>query len=237
MKFKLFPLIALLCIAQGPVAAETWDWNVTPYLWAAGINGDVAVGPINADISMDFEDIFNVLRGGALMRVEARTDRHGISGDLVYLRLKEENAKDTVGGTLEVKMDSLIVEGAYYYRWNERFALELGMRYWDFETTLRPEVLPQVVSSSDWLDGFAGLRVEGAINEKWSWQFRGNVGAGGSDFTAGLDLDLRRGFASGNELTVGFRALDIDYGDSSRTVPIDLDVTFSGLTIGYAFNL
>ena len=42
---------------------------------------------------------------------------------------------------------------------------------------------------------------------------------------------------NGNDLAVGFRALDIDYGDSSRIVPMDLDVTFSGLTIGYTFDL
>ncbi len=67
MKSRLFFFLTITLGAQGAALADDWDWGVTPYLWAAGISGDAAIGPINADISMDFEDIFNVLRGGALI--------------------------------------------------------------------------------------------------------------------------------------------------------------------------
>lgn len=236
---KKIAIAAVILHMVTPVSAfaDEWEWKITPYLWAAGIDGSAAVGPINANVSMDFKDVVDVLRGAALLRVEAQSERHGLFGDLVYLRLREENAKDTIGGSLEAKLDSLTLEGAYFYRWTEKIGLELGIRYWDFETTLVPAVLPQVTSTSDWTDGFVGIRYDSAINQNWSWLLRGNLGAGGSDFSAGLQMDFRRKFSGGNELTLGLRVLDFEYSDSSGAVPVDLNMSLSGLAIGYAFDL
>ena len=66
---------------------------------------------------------------------------------------------------------------------------------------------------------------------------RGNVGGGGSDFSAGLQVDFRRRFASGNTLDIGYRALDIDYENDSGLAAIGLDLSMQGLAIGYTFDL
>lgn len=237
MRKIAFGALASLLMLPTSVFAQGWDWKLTPYLWAAGLDGAATVGPIRAEFAMDFSDIVNVLDGGALLRLQGQSDRHGVFGDLVYLKLKDENARDTLGGTLEAKMDSLIIEGAYFYRWSESYGLELGVRYYDFESTLKPAVLPEASKSSDWTDGFVGFRADSAINQNWSWLFRANVGAGGSDFAAGLQVDFRRKYSNDNELTLGFRALDFEYGSSSGSVPIDLNLSMAGLTIGYAFDL
>ena len=235
-KTVVLTYLSLLVLPISAVA-EDWQWKITPYLWAAGIDGETAIGPLAADVSIDFQDIVNVLSGGALLRVDAQTDQHGFFGDLVYLSLEEDKARDTIGGTLGFELDNLIVEGAYYYRWTDKYGLELGLRYWDFEATLKPAVLPKVTGSSDWTDGFIGVRIDSAINEKWSWLLRGNVGAGGADLAVGLQLDLRRKYANDNELTFGLRALDVDHSDKSGALPIGLNMSFAGLTIGYAFGL
>lgn len=230
-------LAIIATLATTPAFAQQWDWQLAPYLWAAGIDGRASIGPANADVSVDFKDIVDILRGGALVRLEASNDRHGFFGDLVYLRLKEKEARDTIGGTLELKLDTLIVEGAYFYRFNERHAVEIGARYWDLETTLRPALFPEVKSTTDWTDAFVGIRTEMDINSDWSWLFRGNVGGGGADFAAGLQLDFRRKFASGNSLDIGLRILDIDYEDTSGLVTNRLNLSFEGLAIGYTFDL
>ena len=59
---------------------------------------------LSVDAALNFRDksrMKDVLRGAGLIRLEAQTDRHGFYGDLVYLRLKDEEARDTVGGSLE----------------------------------------------------------------------------------------------------------------------------------------
>ena len=235
--FRRVVIATVAIFLAAPASAQQWDWKLTPYLWAAGLDGSATVGPVAADVSMDFSDVLDILRGGGLVRIEAQSDRHGFYGDLVYLRLKEEEARDTIGGSLELKFDALIAEGAYFYRIGDQYAVEFGVRYWDFETTLRPALLPSVKRANDFTDGFIGFRSEFDVSEKWDLLFRGNVGGGGSDFSAGLQLDFRRSFANGNSLDIGYRALDIDYEDGSGLTAVGLDLSMHGLAIGYTFDL
>jgi hypothetical protein len=235
--FRRTVIVIIAIFLATPASAQQWDWKLTPYLWAAGLDGSATVGPVAADVSVDFSDVLDILRGGGLVRFEAQSDRHGFYGDLVYLRLKEEEARDTIGGSLELKFDALIAEGAYFYRVGDIYALEFGARYWDFETTLRPALLPEATRTNDFVDGFIGFRSEFDINEQWDLLFRGNVGGGGSDFSAGLQVDFRRSFANGNSLDIGYRALDIDYEDGSGLTAVGLDLSMHGLAIGYTFDL
>ena len=237
MNNKLLLSTALFLTGLNPAVADEWDWEVTPYLWASGISGGVAVGNIEADISVGFEDIVNVLQGGALLRLEGMSGQNGVFGDIVFLALEEDEAKDTVGGKLEVDLDSLIVEAGYRRSISAKFAIDFGIRYWDFDTKLTPALLPVAKGSTDWTDGFVGARFSNSFGDKWSWVMRANVGAGGSDLALGMDLDFRREFASGNRVTVGFRALDVEHSDTSGAASIDLDMSFSGLTFGYTFDL
>ena len=235
--FRKAAFVIIAVIAVSPASAQQWDWKLTPYLWAAGLDGRATVGPVTGDVSVSFSEVLDILRGGGLVRLEAQTDRHGFYGDLVYLRLKEEDARNTVGGSLELKLDAFIAEGAYFYRMGDQYALELGVRYLDFETTLRPALLPEAKRSSDFVDGLVGFRAEFDVNETWDILFRGNVGGGGSDFSAGLQVDFRRRFASGNTLDIGYRALDIDYENDSGLAAVGLDLSMQGLAIGYTFDL
>ena len=186
MTYKTAFFSVMLLLAFDSDAAEPWDWHVTPYLWAAGIDGSASVANVSADLSADFEDIVNVLQGGILLRVEAKSGSNGLFGDLVFLALEEEDARDTIGGTLEADLDSLIVEGGYRRYTGDAFAIDLGVRYWDFETELTPAVIPAASSSRDWVDGFIGARFESDLGEHWDWVLRGNVGAGGSDLGLGF---------------------------------------------------
>lgn len=186
---------------------------------------------------MEFKDIVDILQGGVLLRLEGNSRQNGVFSDIVFLALEEDEAKDTVGGTLEFDLDSLIVEAGYRRSIGDNFAIDFGIRYWDFDTKLTPPVLPVVRRSTAWTDGYVGARFSSSFSDKWSWVLRANVGAGESDLALGLELDFRRKFASGNRFTAGLRVLDIDYEDSSGSVPLDLDMSFSGLTVGYTFNL
>jgi len=237
MNYKPLFFLTLFVTAQSPAAADEWDWEVTPYLLGAGIDGGASVGSIDADISVDFEDIVNILQGAVLLRFEATSGQNGVFGDLVYLALEEDKAKDTLGGTLEADLDSLIIEAGYRRSISEGVALDFGLRYWEFDTKLTPALLPAVRSSTDWTDGFVGARFHHSFGNKWSWVLRANVGAGGSDLALGLEMDFRREFSNGNRFLVGFRALDVDSGETSGAVPTDLDMTVSGLTVGYTFDL
>ena len=235
--FRKALFVAVALCASATASAQQYDWKLTPYLWAAAIDGSTAIGPLRGRVSMSFSDVLDVLRGGALVRIEAEGDRNGFYGDLIFLRLKDEDARDTIGGSLELKLDALIAEGAYFHKLNEQFALELGVRYWDFETTLRPALLPEASRQSDFVDGMIGFRSIFDVDENWDLLFRANVGGGGSEFSAGLQVDFRRQFKNGYSLDIGFQALDIDYEDGSGLANVALDLSLTGLSIGYTFDL
>jgi hypothetical protein len=226
--------VGLICL---PPTAGAWDWKLTPYLWAAGIDGSAAIGPLEADMSADFEDLVNVLRGGGLLRLEANNGRHGVFGDLVYLRLRDKDARETVGGSLQADLDALIAEAAYLFRFADTYALEVGVRHWEFDTRLSPALLPAVENDSSWTDAFIGFRSEVPITPNWDWLFRANVGGGGSDYAAGLQMDFRRKFRNGNSLDIGLRILDFAYQRGSGLSEVELDMSIEGLTVGYTFGL
>jgi len=148
MKDRVFLLVAMFLAAQSAAVADEWDWGVTPYLWAAGIDGGVSAGDID---------------------VEGTSGQNGVFGDVAFLALEEDEAKDTVGGTLEVDLDTLIIEAGYRRSFSDVFALDIGARYWDFKTKLTPPVLPIARRSSAWTDGFVGARFANSLGDNWQW--------------------------------------------------------------------
>jgi hypothetical protein len=58
-------------------AKEKWKFEITPYFWMAGLNGDVTIKGIPADISMSFSDIMSDFKFGGQMHMEARKGKWG----------------------------------------------------------------------------------------------------------------------------------------------------------------
>jgi len=230
-------LLGSTLILAAPLAkAQDYDWSVTPYLWAAGIEGDSALGPIHSDVSVDFSDLVDVLAGAALVHVEAQREGYGFFGDLVYLSLEPDPETENVGGQIQTQADTTIVE-AGYLRKGSRVDLEVGVRYWDFELELQPTTLPTINRDTDWVDGFVGVRNTRELSDKWNLTTRANIGGGGTSFTYGIGLTFGRELESGSQFVFGLKLLDIDYQKSSvNGVPFSLDTMFLGGTIGYMFD-
>jgi hypothetical protein len=228
-----FLLGASLILATPLANAQEWDWSLTPYLWAAGIDGDTGIGPVQADLSVDFSDIVDVLDGAALVHVEAMKDDQGYFGDLVYLSLEADHDR---AGT---ELDTTIVELGYLRR-TSAVGIEFGIRYWDFDLEIDPTTTLPVATAqaeSDWIDGFVGIRHVREITDKWNLTTRANIGAGGTDFTYGVGLIFGREMQSGSQFVAGLKLLDIDYEDTTANGrSFTLDTMFLGGTIGYMFD-
>jgi hypothetical protein len=225
-------LLGTTLVLAAPLAnAQQWDWSLTPYLWASGIDGDTSVGPIQADLSVDFGDIVDVLDGAALVHVEAQSETHGYFGDLVYLATEIDE-----GGRTRTELDTTIVELGYL-RKTSRIGMEFGIRYWDFDLEIDPTTLPTAQGESDWVDGFVGIRSVRELSDKWNLTTRANIGAGGADFTYGVGVIFGREIGSSGQFVAGVKLLDIDYEDTTANGrPFTLDSMFVGATIGYMFD-
>jgi hypothetical protein len=223
--------MALACVTARPALAqgESWDLSFAPYLWATGINGDATIGSATAELDVNFSDILDVLDGALLGHFEARKGESGLFGDFIYLAVEPKD---------QVEFDSMILEAGYLHGRPSPDGFtgwEVGVRYWDFETTLAFPPLPILNRSESWTDGFIGYRRERPMGESWRSIVRGNVGAGGSDFSWGLDLTYLYDFDSGNAFAVGLKWLDVEY-EKPEGQMFGIDAGFFGATIGYAFD-
>jgi hypothetical protein len=235
MRYGGFVLAALAALPLG-AQEKGWDWRVTPYVWGLGIDGNVALGPLGRDVSVDFGDVLDVLSGTALIHVEAQKGEHILFGDLNWLRVEPEDEIATIGGVAEAEMDSTILELGYA-RDFDGIGFEAGLRYWDFDIEIDPALAPGVIRGDSWVDVFGGFRHKRDLNPKWSMTTRANLGAGGADLSVGFQIDFARELARGNAIVAGFKIINIDYEqDNVRGIPFVLDATFLGATLGFMFD-
>jgi hypothetical protein len=217
-------------------AQDPWDWKISPYLWGAGIEGDVALGPVSRPVNVDFGDLVDVLSGAALVHVEASRNVDGLFADLVWMSLEPDDATASIGGSAEASFDTTIIE-AGYVRELSSMGIELGVRWWDMELEIDPAALPSVERSDDWTDFFIGIRQKTPLGDKWRMTSDFNIGAGGSDFTYGINIVFARAFRSGNAFVTGVKVLGVDYSNESvNGLQFTQSTVFTGATVGYLFD-
>ena len=124
---------ALLLGAGVPAGAQTaagqsgrWQYELTPYLWASGMKGDVQAGALpRTSVDMSFSDILDVFDFGLMGAFEARNGRWGLLFDGMYMKVSDSaTARRTgpgpIGATLtanaDVKMEQTMLAGAVAYR-------------------------------------------------------------------------------------------------------------------------
>jgi hypothetical protein len=75
---------------EAAIPGREWTFSVAPYLWGAGLEGDVGLfGRDPVDIDMSFGDIFDNLKFGGMVVAEAHNGTWGIVVDLVYVKIED----------------------------------------------------------------------------------------------------------------------------------------------------
>jgi len=119
-------LIVLACIAAliltcSPALAQTaarggyssaWQFEITPYLFAAGLQGETGTRGVKSDIDMSSTDILDHLDSAFMGVFEARKGYWLFAFEGVYFKMKDEPTKSWEGplgntstGTLESTMN------------------------------------------------------------------------------------------------------------------------------------
>jgi len=65
------PLSAAEALAQGKNDPKAWRFDITPYFFAAGLNGTTGVNSVTGDVDMSFDDILENLDAGFMGLIEA----------------------------------------------------------------------------------------------------------------------------------------------------------------------
>ena len=151
-------------------SSDKWEFQLAPYAWLAGQEGNVATLPPlpPADIDVDFhDDILGNINGAIMLVGEARKGRYGMVMDVAYTDIEfEESTPGPIFSSIKSTTKSWIVSAAGLYRLVERERAFLdvvgGFRYWsvDSELSLGVGLIgPREISNKeDWVDPLIGLK-------------------------------------------------------------------------------
>ena len=216
-----------------PPASE-WTFSVAPYLWGAGLEGDIGLfgrEPINVDLS--FGDIFDNLRFGGMVVAELHNGTWGVFGDLVYVNIEADGSITgevggvpvTLSGGVTTSSLTATLMGEYRALATSEATVDLmaGARIWsvdnDIEVALSAGDVPLAAFSgndgSTWLDPIVGVKARYDFNSSWyltGWGMIGGFGAG-SDITWDVLGGVGYQWSDRFSIVAGYRALAVDYED------------------------
>lgn len=221
---------------------EGWEFQLSPYGWASGVEGTVGVGRLSAPVDIGFDDVLEDMDAGVMLALDGRRDRFGFI--LEGFWLKVSGSAGTPGSAfseVDVKVNEVLINGAVYYRAvEEPFTLDLmaGARYiyLDADIDFDPGLVAgrSADGSKDWIDPVLGFRSRFPITDRLSAVVMADIGGFGvsSDLTWQLYGGFNYQLSDSTELKLGWRHMEIDYDGGN----FDYDVEMDGLTIGFGYS-
>lgn len=245
---SLLVALALAGVTAGAQAADAWQFEATPYLWASGMKGDAQFGRLpKTAVDMSFSDIFDILDFGLMGAFEARNGRWGFLFDGMFMRVSDSaNAsRGPLKVGADVQVEQTMLAGAVAYRAVEGKApvdLIAGVRYNKIDIDAKVEgslfSLAGTVKRRgdlDWIDPYVGVRIEYPLTERLSLLGYADVGGFGvgSDFTwqgiAGVNYEFSKSVVG----KFGYRYLRVDYDKDNALYEIRSDGVYLGASIRF----
>jgi hypothetical protein len=250
----MFSLLAATASAQTALegdftkdisADKNWHFEITPYLWFAGVNGDMTLGPHEINFNVPFKDIFNNLKFGVMATEEIRKGRIVFLSDQVYMKVGAQKVKAVAGFPRELTINA--TNNTFYwdneigYRGvaTDRFNLDAlaGIQYWYVDTSLsaNPPLTDNggLSKSVSFVNPVLGMRAQVKIYKGLGGFVKGDIGGYGvgSDLTgqalAGIGFPLKK-----IGLDFGYRRLYLNQTHERLSQQITMQGLFMGVTFG-----
>jgi hypothetical protein len=227
-----------VCVAQSAdVEEDGWEFSVTPYLFAAGLDGKVGIKDVATTVYVPFDEILDHLDAGFMMAVTARHGRWVLGLDGIYVKLSGMGSKSVSGpfgnitleGTVEAALTEQIYQPTIAYRvfGGDAPTLDVyvAVRYTGLETELTlastttlpsfPDGSRQMNADVSWWDPVIGKRVIIHITDKFFGTTLVDFGGFGvgSDVTYQWLVTGGWRFSHAISASVGYRYLKQDYED------------------------
>jgi hypothetical protein len=233
--------------AQDTARVKKWNFLTDVYLMFPYMDGETGIGNvITVPVDANPGDIFSKLKMAAMLYFEAKTDKWAITSDLVYMSLNQEVTPGTLLHSGEVTAKEFIWEPAGFYRIVPFLEVGVGGRLTSLSTDIdvRRNVFPSgteavtASGSKTWFDPILITRITADINDKWLFQFRGDIGGFGigSDLTWQLQAYAGYRFGKVFQLTAGYRYLSVDYDKGVDTERFVFNMASFGPVVRFGFN-
>jgi hypothetical protein len=246
----LFTIICLPVYAAGSVSdSDSWKFTLIPYFHLAGMNGEVTIDGITAEVDESFSDLVKNADIGGSFHLEARKGKWGVFIDPMYMKMSAD--EEVADLKVELEVEQWLVEGGGILRvseWlfgnnNDRKAsidALAGVRYFSLTTDMDFNLLPDLDWSKDWVDPFVGVIFKTDLSRKISLALRGDIGGfgigGASDFVWGASVQLGYDVSKKSTLWFGYRVLDFDYDDGTGEDLFEWNMATSGFQVGLAYR-
>ena len=227
-----------------PAADDSWHLGISPYLWFAGVHGNVGARGYTASVHASASDVLSKFNIGLMGAVEARKKRFVVPVDYMWIKLSDDKAFPGIGplgaNSLKAKMTSSILTPKAGYRFVDSPKLQadasVGIRYWHLGTNLsfQPAGFTLVSQSANWVDVVAGAKFVMPLSPRAMITVLGDAGGGGASLDYQVAGLLGYRIKPTVILQAGWRYLDVNYRPSSSFV---YDVAQSGLLLGVTFNV
>jgi opacity protein-like surface antigen len=223
---------------------SSWSFHVSPYMWFAGISGDVGVNSNlpTVDVDVSFAEIFKAIDWfppPVMLAGEVRYGRFAFTSDLIFLGMEADDSKTrgpvTVKGELD--MDTVVWTFGGSFRAIEygpaTLDLLAGGRLWNVDATAKfggPFAARQRGGSETWVDPILGISGRVELGSGFALQAEGDVGGFGlvSDIDWQVLGTLQYQVADSITLDAGYRYLAVDYKNGGFL----FDMALSGPIIG-----
>jgi opacity protein-like surface antigen len=260
-RYELTPILLIGIVfgagsAQSAADAEPgWNFEVTPYFLAAGLEGTAVARGIQADIDASFSDIWDNFDSGFMGLFLAQRGPWTLGFEGIYFKVANEASKTVTGplgqvsvrGAVEASASVTVLQPSVMYRvLDDRTQVDLvgALRYTNLDLDLDVKIAtdPPIVfpggslsfsGSENWIDLVVGLRVIQPIADHWSLLGYADVGGGGADltyqFVAGVNWAIDDRFTA----KAGYRYLYWDYEDGGTVWDISASGPYIGLGIAF----
>lgn len=244
---KKIAVAGIVLMTTSAFASEEWKFKLSPYIWFAGLEGDVGplkgVPPSHVDISAS--DAFSDTESSFMGILSGKKGRHGFFSDFFYSDLKSRETLDSGTSTkLTTTTETTMITLAYSYNVVSEREMNLdllaGGRWWQIDADIKiKSLIPEANLSDDntesWFDPLVGFRGHVPISDT-NFFVTGGAGYGGFGINADhfYEISANMGYQWTNALATvaGYRKLDLDYDQND----FQYDAKQEGWQIGLTWS-
>jgi outer membrane protein OmpA-like peptidoglycan-associated protein len=267
---KLGAALGLLTFAALPSVGfaseqEGWQFEITPYLWAFGVDGKATFNEYDANFSKDFSDISDNLDGGGSALFVGSYNRFVFMAQYDFASIDADDdgvnrrlQEDFPSAKLDSEFDTTIATAAVGYRFDtfgehSWVDVMVGVRQMELESEFKisyddPDTSSRVTerfeSDPDVTDTIIMLRPSIRISERWRFNPTLSYAVDGdSEEHYELSPQIQYQFSDYFALRIGYRSLayEIEEGristtaDDSNYRKFDGDISGAVIGIGWTF--
>ena len=240
---------------QKPLVTDEWQFVIAPYIWFAGLSGNISTNGQEVEVDASFSDIFDQLNFAFQIHGEAMKNRLFFFIDWTYINLTinqniESQTPLPIDASLDIGVKNNLVDFAGGYRLTSPnspvyFDLYIGGRLWDvdIDQKIKFSNLPDqsMDQSKTWVDLIVGARLIAYLSDSFLLTLKSDIGGFniGSSSKISWNIIGNIGWETGwHGLTpfVGWRTLYVDYDDGSGDDFFEYKIWMNGIQTGLGFR-